>query len=57
MMTFILQITFRQLREGARLTVEECFRMEYRISQRFMVPRSQLDTTARPDCLLLAEGH
>lgn len=31
-----LKITFRELREGTRLTMEECLRMEYRISQRFM---------------------
>lgn len=31
-----LKVTHRQMVEGARLPVEECFRMEFRLAQRFM---------------------
>ncbi len=30
-------MTFRQIREGKKKTLEECFAMEYRLAQRFMV--------------------
>jgi 3-hydroxyisobutyryl-CoA hydrolase len=35
-----LKVTFRQIREGANKSLEECFQMEYRISQGFMRPGS-----------------
>jgi 3-hydroxyisobutyryl-CoA hydrolase len=32
-----LKVVFKQLREGKKLSLDECLKMEYRISQRFMM--------------------
>ena len=36
-----MKVTLRQLQEGSKLNLAECLKMEYRLSQRFMVRNTQ----------------